>query len=92
MSKRLDDLTPGERQLIDILGAVAVMELEKAQVIMADSEPGEDYTPYDYQRINHHLMMSMMARVTVLTVLIHPGEIEAGGRHKPVREPTTQGK
>ncbi len=79
MTKSFEDLTPEERSLIDLLGAVAVGELEKAAKIMEERPADEDYTPYNYQRINHHFMMAMMARVTVLTVLTYPGNVTLGG-------------
>lgn len=83
MSKTFDDLTPEERSLIDILGTVAVMELGKVTKIMDERPDDEDYTPYNYQRMNHHFMMALMARITVLTVLLHPGNTTLGGDLPP---------
>ena len=86
MSKSFEDLTDEEKQLLDILNQVSASELEIASEIMSKKEKyGDiDHTPYNYQRINYHMMMAMMARITVLTILLHPGSVSLDGGISPV--------
>jgi len=84
MSKELSE---EEQKIIHMLGHMCTHELEKIQDIVEKTPDGEDHSPYDYQRMNYHLLMTLMGRITVLTILAYPGQVhlgdEPGGENPP---------